>query len=202
MPHEHELSTLDKAFPADDQATDKTAQDSPSIKQKSRRFSPLIQRWQSLTPVWRRVVLACAFLALLLIVTLIILLVVFLRPRSKAYPSIASNGQTDNATASELASPPVRLALLTNFPDPTLYYEAISRTWYAYGTNQASGILDLDRSASDVAHLTLGNLQLATSTDFQTWTLTNSTAADLLPDPGEWVKQGAEDISNVQYHVG
>lgn len=84
---------------------------------------------------------------------------------------------------------PMRLAVLTNFPDPALHYEASSKTWYAYGTNDEAGILSQPNTPIDASMFTTANIQIATSKDFRTWNL-GGQSSDPLPDPGSWAKSG------------
>ena len=163
--------------------------------------------WRQLSTFWKRLICIGLFLLMATIAALIIVLLVVVRPRivGADHPSqrpspIANGGQTDNATTSEFSDAPIKLALLTNFPDPSLHYDSSAQIWYIFGTNQAAGILQLDRSAQDLSRLALGNVQIAKSEDFQTWTLVNS-SSDPLPHPGNWTKQGVTDISSLPYHV-
>lgn len=181
---------------------------SPSIlpkKQGGRKQRTSLQLWQGLSTFWKKIVCLSVFLLMAIVAALVIVLVIFVRPRGHAAdtsyrpPPIAGNGQTDNTTTSEFSSPPVRLALLTNFPDPALHYDAKSKTWYVFGTNQAAGILNLDRSTSDLSLLSLGNIQMATSQDFQTWKLVDS-SSEPLPHAGRWTRNGTTDISSLPYH--
>ena len=180
------------------------AEKAQAERQKS-KLGSLVGSWQNLSLFWRKIICIAAFLFMAVIATLIITLVIFLRPRAHARdqsnrPSpISSDGQTDNTTASTFSQYPIKLGLLTNFPDPSLYYDSSVRTWYAFGTNQAAGILNLDRSSRDLSLLRVGNLQLAKSTDFVTWDLVN-VSAEPLPKPGKWTKQGSTDISSLPYH--
>ena len=168
----------------------------------SKPLGLLQRRWRTLSPFWRRATLASLLLFTVIIITLIVILAVVLRPRATSNrPAIASNGQTDSTTASEFSAPPFKLGLLTNFPDPALYYDKDSSTWYAFATNQAAGILSIDRSASDLSHLSLGNIQLATSTDFMTWNLVNMSNQPL-PDPGMWTKAGTTNLSSLPSRDG
>ncbi|KAH9829795.1 glycoside hydrolase family 43 protein [Teratosphaeria destructans] len=83
-------------------------------------------------------------------------------------------------------SSPIRAAIAANFADPTFwYYEG---TYYAFATNNAAGILNQPDNATTYDYGT-SNIQIATSTDFITWDLLNSTH-DPLPTTGRWVIQG------------
>lgn len=83
----------------------------------------------------------------------------------------------------------VRLALEDNFPDPALYL--YDKTWYAYATNNAAGILQRPENASSYGY-GVSNIQIATSTDFVNWTLLNSTY-DPLPKIAAWAIQGHDN---------
>jgi beta-xylosidase len=89
-------------------------------------------------------------------------------------------------------SPPVRLALDDNFPDPALYRD--EKQWYAFATNNAAGILQRPENASSHEY-GVSNIQVATSTNFVDWTLLNSTH-DPLPTTGAWVVQGHTNGTN------
>jgi hypothetical protein len=89
-------------------------------------------------------------------------------------------------------SPPVRLALNDNFPDPALYRD--EKMWYAFATNNAAGILQRPDNASSHEY-GVSNIQVATSTNFVDWTLLNSTH-DPLPTTGAWVVQGHNNGTN------
>lgn len=81
---------------------------------------------------------------------------------------------------------PIRLALDVNFPDPALYL--YDKTWYAYATNNAAGILG-DPANAPSHRDGISNIQVATSTNFVNWTLLDSTH-DPLPTVGAWAIQG------------
>ncbi|TKA24252.1 hypothetical protein B0A50_06016 [Salinomyces thailandicus] len=81
---------------------------------------------------------------------------------------------------------PIRLAVLENFPDPTLWYN--DGTYYAFATNNAAGILEQPKNFSAYQYGT-SNVQIATSTNFVNWTLLTS-EHDPLPDIGKWVTHG------------
>lgn len=88
-------------------------------------------------------------------------------------------------------SSPIRAALDDNFPDPTIWYN--NGVWYAFGTNNAAGILKQPHNAT-IYEYGVSNVQIATSTDFATWDLLNSTH-DPLPTTGAWVVQGHAKIA-------
>ncbi|KAL9049329.1 MAG: hypothetical protein Q9162_007279 [Coniocarpon cinnabarinum] len=199
---------MSSSFPTEETSTAAPdAPDPPPEKEDGppkQPLTPIQRRWQNLSPLWRRVILITTPILMAIIITLIVVLVVVLRPQAedqKRRPPIASNGQTDNATATEFSDAPFKLGLLTNFPDPSLYYDTSSRTWYAFATNQAAGILNLDRASTDLSHLSIGNIQIANSTDFVTWNLANNDS-DPLPSSGNWTKQGSTDLSSLPYHDG
>jgi hypothetical protein len=81
---------------------------------------------------------------------------------------------------------PILLALDANFPDPALYLH--DKTWYAYATNNAAGILGAPADAPSHED-GVSNIQVATSTNFVNWTLLDSTH-DPLPAVGAWAIQG------------
>ena len=84
---------------------------------------------------------------------------------------------------------PIHLALEVNFPDPALYLH--DKTWYAYATNNAAGILG-DPANAPPHEDKVSNIQLATSNDFVNWTLLDSTH-DPLPTVGAWAIQDYEN---------
>ncbi|TKA72878.1 hypothetical protein B0A55_06654 [Friedmanniomyces simplex] len=81
---------------------------------------------------------------------------------------------------------PVRAALDDNFPDPEVTFH--NGTFYAFATNNAAGIIQRPDNASSYNY-GISNVQIATSTDFLTWVLLNSTH-DPLPTIGDWVIPG------------
>lgn len=82
---------------------------------------------------------------------------------------------------------PIRAAIPSNFPDPSLYYE--KGTWYAYATTNAAGVLDYKGHSNNASLHTpdfgLANIQLATSNNFADWKLV-SLADQPLPTVGNW----------------
>lgn len=82
---------------------------------------------------------------------------------------------------------PIQEVLSDNFPDPTVKY--VNGTWYAFATNNAAGILTYIKPAQLEPNFGTSNIQLATSTDFKHWTLSNATQ-DPLPKVGAWAVQG------------
>lgn len=87
---------------------------------------------------------------------------------------------------------PIRLALEMNFPDPALYLH--DKTWYAYATNNAAGILGAPANAP-IHKDNISNIQVATSTNFVNWTLLDSTH-DPLPTVGAWAVQGHDNSTH------
>ncbi|KAM0710258.1 hypothetical protein Q7P35_002620 [Cladosporium inversicolor] len=87
---------------------------------------------------------------------------------------------------------PIHLALEVNFPDPALYLH--EKTWYAYATNNAAGILG-DPANAPSHRDGISNIQVATSTNFMNWTLLDSTH-DPLPTVGAWAIQGHENSTH------
>jgi hypothetical protein len=87
---------------------------------------------------------------------------------------------------------PIHLALEVNFPDPALYLH--DKTWYAYATNNAAGILGAPANAP-VHKDGISNIQVATSTNFVNWTLLDSTH-DPLPTVGAWAIQGHDNSTH------
>nr|OQO17825.1 hypothetical protein B0A51_14259 [Rachicladosporium sp. CCFEE 5018] len=81
---------------------------------------------------------------------------------------------------------PVRVALIDNFPDPTILH--INDTWYAYATTSSAGILNRNDSYPRT-DFGASNVQIATSTNFIKWTLLD-VAHDPLPKVGMWALQG------------
>lgn len=86
---------------------------------------------------------------------------------------------------------PVQLAILENFPDPAIMLH--NGTWYAFGTNNAAGILFQPRNHTYVDY-GVSNLQLATSPDFEKWTLLDA-SHDPLPAVGSWALQGLNNTT-------
>ena len=87
---------------------------------------------------------------------------------------------------------PIYLALDVNFPDPALYLH--DKTWYAYATNNAAGILGAPANAPSHKDV-ISNIQVATSTNFVNWTLLDSTH-DPLPTVGAWAVQGHDNSTH------
>lgn len=99
----------------------------------------------------------------------------------------AAPSASANPNAYAYTSAPLQLAVLGNFPDPTIYYDAAGSTWYALGTNTAAGILS---ATTDVGNaLNSANVQIATSSDFENWTLLPPTS-NPLPNLGNWTLKG------------
>ncbi|KAI7231970.1 hypothetical protein KC352_g15243, partial [Hortaea werneckii] len=74
--------------------------------------------------------------------------------------------QTDDPTGDMIHTDPrspIRLALLENFPDPTLVLK--DGTYYAFATNNAAGIIDRPKNFTE-RELGVSNVQIATSKDF------------------------------------
>ncbi|KAI7350119.1 glycoside hydrolase family 43 protein [Hortaea werneckii] len=97
--------------------------------------------------------------------------------------------QTDDPTGDMIHTDPrspIRLALLENFPDPTLVLK--DGTYYAFATNNAAGIIDRPKNFTE-RELGVSNVQIATSKDFINWTLLDF-ERDPLPKVGEWVTHG------------
>ncbi|OCL01212.1 glycoside hydrolase family 43 protein [Glonium stellatum] len=86
---------------------------------------------------------------------------------------------------------PFNEALKTNFPDPAILKH--NGTWYAFATNNAAGVLHQPNNKT-LADYGKSNVQLATSLNFNTWTLHNYTE-DPLPTLGDWVASGYLNIS-------
>jgi len=85
---------------------------------------------------------------------------------------------------------PIRAALDDNFPDPDVTFH--DGTYYAFATNNAAGIIQRPDNTTGYDYGS-SNVQIATSTDFLTWHLLNSTH-DPLPDVGDWVIPGMTEI--------
>ncbi|KAB8343202.1 hypothetical protein FH972_022792 [Carpinus fangiana] len=91
---------------------------------------------------------------------------------------------------------PIRLAVLSNFPDPSIHFDVSTSTWYAFGTNDGAGVLRTTSiDPTDPSLWTTSNIQIATSTDFITWTLQNA-SGDPLPLVGQWARQGSGKLSS------
>lgn len=71
----------------------------------------------------------------------------------------------------------VTQAIAQDFADPALFQSG--NTWYAFASNNHKSI----GNASAVGSGGLINTQVATSSDFKTWTVTGK---DALPSPGSW----------------
>lgn len=97
----------------------------------------------------------------------------------------------NDPTAYRYSKAPVRLALLTNFPDPSIYYDVNTSLWWAFGTNGNAGILNTPAGAPTGPQAAQGhaNIQVATSTDFLSWVL-HDALSDPLPNPGAWTRPG------------
>lgn len=82
---------------------------------------------------------------------------------------------------------PIRAAIPSNFPDPSLYYE--KGVWYAFATTNAAGVLPYkDHSNNASLHTPdfgLANIQMATSSNFVDWNMA-SLADQPLPSTGNW----------------
>ena len=83
-------------------------------------------------------------------------------------------------------TPPIQMAIDANFPDPSLWCG--NGMWYAYGTKNAAGILDMPDNTT-VHDYGTANVQLATSTDFVHWDQNPANAP--LPVTGARVAQGS-----------
>jgi len=117
----------------------------------------------------------------------------------EAQPPVLNVTLTQFSAAADpynLTTPPVRLAALWNFADPTFYHDADTNLWWAFATNGGAGILRLlPAGSNDSAVQTLlnatgtnrriPNFQVATSPDFNNWTVLP--AANPLPVLGSWV---------------
>lgn len=118
---------------------------------------------------------------------------------------IQKDGLTTQKIATEICKAPLKLGLLTNFADPAIHWDAPTKTWYAFGTNQEAGILGAESCAgsdpSNALAITPSNIQIATSKDFREWTL-QSAGPDPLPNPGKWTKQGVGDPYNMPVREG
>ncbi|KAJ9669450.1 hypothetical protein H2201_000317 [Coniosporium apollinis] len=88
---------------------------------------------------------------------------------------------------------PFHQAITANFPDPAIVQ--YNGTWYAFATNNAAGILDQPFNKT-VADYGKSNIQLATSPDFVTWTLSNS-SRDPLPRLGIWADAEVNNATNL-----
>lgn len=114
---------------------------------------------------------------------------------SSVPPSTSSEPST--ALVYAYSQPPIRLGILANFPDPTIYYDAAAKLWYAIATNNAAGVLKpANGNITKPEDFSSSNLQMATSPDFKTWNLMTE-ASDPLPHPGVWAAQGNANPSLV-----
>ncbi|KAF2723469.1 glycoside hydrolase family 43 protein [Polychaeton citri CBS 116435] len=126
-----------------------------------------------------------SFLSLGSLLSLLLLVIILAAIIASAVTVTLQNEKTERRLERERQSP-VRLAILDNFPDPSItFYQG---TWYAYATNNAAGILEqpANRTRRDRG---LANVQLATSDNFHNWTQWNFTN-DPLPKVGRWARQG------------
>lgn len=106
-------------------------------------------------------------------------------PKQALLPRPSSSDQP----AYSYTKPPVRLGVLGNLPDPSIYYDSQEKLWYAFATNDAAGILNqTDKPDDDANQFAQSNIQMATSTDFKNWAL-KPASADPLPKVGAWVAQ-------------
>ena len=110
-----------------------------------------------------------------------------LHPSTSRLPPSTSNEPGPLAYA--YSKPPVRLGILTNFPDPAIYYDPGVKAWFAFATNDGAGVLKKGDHPVNASLFTTSNLQVASSKDFKTWDLRPS-FEDPLPDPGEWATKG------------
>lgn len=124
------------------------------------------------------------FLVVALIVMLILLGVI-----GAAVGVTLSHPTRQRHQASSKHPSPIHLALAENFPDPALYLH--DKTWYAYATNNAAGILQRPPNASSEGY-GVSNIQVATSTDFVNWTSLES-SKDPLPKIAAWALQGHDN---------
>ncbi|SMQ55070.1 unnamed protein product [Zymoseptoria tritici ST99CH_3D7] len=79
-------------------------------------------------------------------------------------------------------SSPIRCAISSNFPDPSIRYH--NGTWYAFATNDAASI-DPVRGAATSETFGQTKVQMATSTDFVNWNVA-SLPQQPLPAVGAW----------------
>lgn len=119
-----------------------------------------------------------------------------LKPRSTiSTTNLNAASMPGPSNAFAVSQSPMRLDVLANFADPSLHYEAGTKTWYAYATNSGAGIAPSPGTTPDVVDLSIFNpfnIQIATSTDGgETWKLHDT---DALPDPGSWAKIGTGSI--------
>lgn len=94
-----------------------------------------------------------------------------------------------------ITTPPVRMAALWNFADPTFYHDKETNMWWAFATNGGAGILKLlpagsnDSAVQALLNATgsnrrIPNFQVATSPDFTNWTVLP--ALNPVPTLGSW----------------
>lgn len=82
---------------------------------------------------------------------------------------------------------PIHSAISTNFPDPAIWFDNSTHTWYAYATNNAAGIHHVQNSNASEYTASYGaaNVQMATSTDFVNWNV-EPLSQQPLPVLGAW----------------
>jgi hypothetical protein len=126
------------------------------------------------------------------LVAALIMLLVLLGVIGAAVGVTLSRSERHRHEATAKHPSPVHLALEVNFPDPALYL--YDKTWYAYATNNAAGVLGAPASAP-IPRDGISNIQVATSTNFVNWTLLDSTY-DPLPTVGAWAVQGHDNSTH------
>jgi hypothetical protein len=89
-----------------------------------------------------------------------------------------------------LSSSPIQTAITTNFADPAVIKHD-DGLYYAFATTNFAGVLAETPNATWTGR---SNVQLATSPDFENWTLLDYTH-DPLPKPGDWVMPGVNNKS-------
>ena len=123
--------------------------------------------------------LCCAALLCIIIIVILVPVLVTVLRKNKNNQQQPQQGQQGPS--------PINLAIDENFPDPSLVLH--NGTWFAFGTNDAAGILKQNQQHNDSGVIAdVGNIQLATSTDFMNWTLLD-TSHDPLPEVGMWANR-------------
>lgn len=110
-----------------------------------------------------------------------------------AIPALLNNHRWIPLAPESLNTTPApRLAINSNFPDPSLLFH--EHTWYAYATNAAAGIINSDWRLLQIPARSQ-HIQLATSIDFIHWELKT---IDPLPETGDWVIQGKTHATSLE----
>ncbi|KAI9724593.1 MAG: hypothetical protein M1828_003616 [Chrysothrix sp. TS-e1954] len=116
------------------------------------------------------------------------------------HPVDSSNSsEVSESMAYSFSDAPIRLGILENFPDPSIYYDTDSKLWYAMGTNDAAGILRAPNPDASTEGTARANIQVATSPDFEHWSLLKADS-DPLATLGAWVDTAALELEKGKHH--